>query len=503
MAKKLKYCSSCEEGFAERFAFCPDCGSPLQTFELNPVTGETVPQSEIPQTEKLDTAPIHEEAAVDQFTGVEVEDTYTPPAVPPTEAFSHVEEHIPEAPKPQFLSGEPADDVVEATAAEPPATEAFSAPPQAPPTEAFSAPAKTTSWSNNSLVSDGAAPAFVFPKRVTANQASTFAFVSDGAAPAFKFPKLSTADGPAPAFRLPQAKDEDYGITVINDANSKEKNGLLLGATVFMVGLMLTLTVVSIFSKDFGVGWAGGNDTAWIPDIEPVEIETPEIKQKKDNAGGGGGGGNEEQEPASKGTPPAMMKEPLVAPSAHMDRLTDPLVMPVGVKGPDQPKVDPSTRYGLPNGADNLSDGPGSGGGIGTGRGGGVGSGNGSGLGSGSGGGAGSGNGGGIGDGSGGGSGGAPPPIVKGETTAVKIISKPKAPYTDEARQNNVQGSVTLKIVFLASGQIGSVTAVSRLPYGLTENAIAAAKQIKFEPKKVNGVPVTVSMTFQYGFNIY
>ena len=96
-----------------------------------------------------------------------------------------------------------------------------------------------------------------------------------------------------------------------------------------------------------------------------------------------------------------------------------------------------------------------------------------------------------------------PPPAVIRESTPVRIIAKPKAPYTDAARQNNVQGRVTLKITFLASGQVGSVTAVTRLPYGLTENAIAAAKQIRFEPKKVNGVPVTTTMTFQYGFNIY
>ena len=82
-------------------------------------------------------------------------------------------------------------------------------------------------------------------------------------------------------------------------------------------------------------------------------------------------------------------------------------------------------------------------------------------------------------------------------------ISKPKPGYTDEARQNNVQGNVTLKITFLASGQVGNVVAVSRLPYGLTEKAIAAAHEIRFEPKKINGVPVTVTVTFQYGFNIY
>jgi len=531
MAKKLKYCSSCEEGFAERFAFCPVCGATLQTFELNPVTGETSPKGDIPaanleaKSPSFEATPANDQAAVEKFNGAATEDTY----IPPTEAFSHVEEHVPEAPKAEFFHNEPADDVVEATVAanfeapvapafspepdtpaappafspEPktPVTTAFSSAPEAP-VKTFSAPAKK-SWSANSLVSDGPAPAFKFPKTVSANEASTFAFVTDGAAPAFKFPKLATSDGPAPAFRLPHIKDEDYGITVINDGNSKEKNGLLLGAAIFMVTLLVALTVGSIFSKDFGVGWSGDSDISWIPDIDPVAVEEPEVKQQqKNNAGGGGGGGNEDPEPAAKGKPPAMMDKPDVAPDVNMERLTNPTVTQrVGVQGPNQAKVDADSRYGLLNGADNNSNGPGSGGGIGTGRGGGVGSGNGSGLGSGSGGGAGSGNGGGIGDGDG--PGGGPPGIVEKVTTPLKIISKPKAPYTDEARQNNVQGSVTLKITFLASGQIGGVTAVTRLPYGLTEQAIAAAKQIRFEPKKVNGAPVSVTMTFQYGFNIY
>jgi hypothetical protein len=54
MGKIVKYCSSCDEGFAERFGFCPVCGGQLQAFELNPVTGEAigdnVPAAEVPET---------------------------------------------------------------------------------------------------------------------------------------------------------------------------------------------------------------------------------------------------------------------------------------------------------------------------------------------------------------------------------------------------------------------------------------------------------------------
>jgi TonB family protein len=85
----------------------------------------------------------------------------------------------------------------------------------------------------------------------------------------------------------------------------------------------------------------------------------------------------------------------------------------------------------------------------------------------------------------------------------VCIISKPRAAYTDGARTNNIEGHVTLRVTFLADGTVGTVQVTDSLPYGLTENAIQAAKSIKFRPKMVDGQPVNTAMTFQYGFNIY
>src|SRR5471032_2831180 len=40
MGKILKYCSSCDEGFADKFQFCPTCGDSLQAFEMKPVIAE-------------------------------------------------------------------------------------------------------------------------------------------------------------------------------------------------------------------------------------------------------------------------------------------------------------------------------------------------------------------------------------------------------------------------------------------------------------------------------
>lgn len=85
----------------------------------------------------------------------------------------------------------------------------------------------------------------------------------------------------------------------------------------------------------------------------------------------------------------------------------------------------------------------------------------------------------------------------------VTFLSKPKATYTDEARNNAVKGKVTLRVALLADGTIGPITVIKRLPLGLTEQAIAAARQIKFQPATINGVPVSKVVTVQYAFYIY
>lgn len=92
---------------------------------------------------------------------------------------------------------------------------------------------------------------------------------------------------------------------------------------------------------------------------------------------------------------------------------------------------------------------------------------------------------------------------VPSETKPVNIISKPRASYTDAARQNQLQGTVRLRVTFMASGEIGSVSPIEELPDGLTEQAIFAARAIEFEPAIENGIPKTVTKQVQYNFIIY
>jgi len=84
-----------------------------------------------------------------------------------------------------------------------------------------------------------------------------------------------------------------------------------------------------------------------------------------------------------------------------------------------------------------------------------------------------------------------------------KIHSKPKANYTDTARQNGIQGTVKLAIEFGADGEVKFIFPFQKLPAGLTENVIETAKKILFEPAKRNDKPVSFVTILKYSFTIY
>jgi periplasmic protein TonB len=269
----------------------------------------------------------------------------------------------------------------------------------------------------------------------------------------------------------------------------------------------MTGLVISIFSKDLDVGSINDDifNAVLIDDVPAVVEEEIKLKDKEDG-GGGGGGGREEEEEVTQGDLADQSKNPTRPPDAKVFRSDNfELKTPPPQTEGDRKFEKKFDRWGDPNGRfASFSNGTGSGGGqgsgVGTGQGSGRGTGAGSGIGSGSGGGLGDGNGNGTGSGGGGG---APPPPPAGVTQQLRIISKPRPGYTDAARQNNVQGTVILRVTFLASGQVGSISAVKGLPNGLTEQAIAAARRISFEPKKIGGVGQPVTRQIEYTFSIY
>jgi len=220
----------------------------------------------------------------------------------------------------------------------------------------------------------------------------------------------------------------------------------------------------------------------------PVDFSPPPAAPKKNIMQGGGGGGDRSLLPASKGRLPRPALKQFTPPMAVVNNPNPKLIMePTIIAPPDVtlPQVnmsqygDPLARIGPP------SNGPGSGGGIGSGSGGGVGP----------------GKGGGYGPGEGGGVGGG---VFKvgGGVTAPTLIFKKEPEYSEEARKAKYQGTVLLYIEVDPSGKATNIRVTRSLGLGLDEKAIEAVKQWKFRPGMKDGKPVTVAAAIEVNFRL-
>lgn len=95
--------------------------------------------------------------------------------------------------------------------------------------------------------------------------------------------------------------------------------------------------------------------------------------------------------------------------------------------------------------------------------------------------------------------------IYKGSEidTKVRVLSKPDPTYTDEARRHQVSGTIVLRCVFAADGHVRAIHVVSGLPDGLNEQAMEAARHIKFVPATKDGKPVSMWIELEYNFNVF
>jgi len=88
-------------------------------------------------------------------------------------------------------------------------------------------------------------------------------------------------------------------------------------------------------------------------------------------------------------------------------------------------------------------------------------------------------------------------------TSRARVLDKPEPQYTEVARKNQVTGTVVLRVVFSSSGQVTNISVIRGLPDGLSERAIAAARQIRFVPAMKDGRAVSMWMELEYNFNLY
>ena len=254
----------------------------------------------------------------------------------------------------------------------------------------------------------------------------------------------------------------------------KQKSSGVMSLAVHGTAVVLLFTVASSHAVQVKVKEAVH---LIAPDIAPY---TPQMAPKKQTMQGGGGGGDRSPTPASKGRAPKFSPRQFVPPAQVVNNPNPKLLMDPTLIGPPDLQVpnnnmpiwgDPMAKLGPP------SNGPGSGGGIGSGSGGGIGS----------------GKGGGLGPGEGGGMGGGVY-RVGGGVSAPAVLYKIDPEYSEEARKAKYSGTVILYIEVDQTGHARNMRVVKGIGLGLDEKAIEAVNQWKFEPAQKDGKPVAVAI---------
>jgi TonB family protein len=72
----------------------------------------------------------------------------------------------------------------------------------------------------------------------------------------------------------------------------------------------------------------------------------------------------------------------------------------------------------------------------------------------------------------------------------IEITFTPKPDYTDQGRKLKINGEVRLEVLFKSDGQVHVIRVLQGLGYGLDEQAVKAAEQIKFKPALHEGQPI-------------
>ncbi len=227
----------------------------------------------------------------------------------------------------------------------------------------------------------------------------------------------------------------------------------------------------------------------FVPLVAPIDLAPPPVATpKKQMMGGGGGGGDRSPLPASKGRLPKAALKQFTPPMAVVNNPNPKLTMePTIIAPPDVnlPNVN-MAQYGDPLAKIGpASNGPGSGGGIGSGSGGGVGS----------------GKGGGFGPGEGGGVGGGVF-RVGGGVTAPALLAKVEPEYSEEARKAKYQGTVLLYVQVSPEGKAVNMRVLHSLGLGLDEKAMEAVKKWRFKPGTKDGKAVTVEAQIEVNFRL-
>ena len=291
----------------------------------------------------------------------------------------------------------------------------------------------------------------------------------------------AATDGPRPfggtPFALPPVDARSRGLS------------LLASTVLHGVGIAgaIVLTAVSL-------------DNSAVPLEGPLEpSRLVFLAQPGPGGGGGGGGGLRVPVPPPKAERKGTKRKSSPLPKRRPPKPIEPVNEPDPPKPLDNEPLPPlkaplmtapaqaRDRLGVLEETDPQVDsrGPGSGGGVGSGDGTGVGGGDGAGVGPGS--------GGGVGEG----------PYRPGSgIEAPRLLHEVKPSYTEDARQQGLEGDVILEIVVQRDGTVGEVRILQSLGDGLDQSAVEAVRRWRFEPARRLGSLVDVLVEVAVEFRL-
>jgi TonB family protein len=86
--------------------------------------------------------------------------------------------------------------------------------------------------------------------------------------------------------------------------------------------------------------------------------------------------------------------------------------------------------------------------------------------------------------------------------TQPRVTYKVEPEYTQEAKDEGIQGTVKLQVEITARGTAENIHVVRSLDPGLDANAISAVSNWRFQPGMKDGEAVTVAATIEISFHL-
>ena len=89
------------------------------------------------------------------------------------------------------------------------------------------------------------------------------------------------------------------------------------------------------------------------------------------------------------------------------------------------------------------------------------------------------------------------------DTTRPSPVYAPNPPYTEEARKQHIEGTVTLMVVIGADGSVTDAHLKSKPLAGLEKEALQTVRTWRFRPAMRDGKPVSVRLMVEVSFRLF